>query len=199
MNARQIDNGYLASKLALRRHLLARWHKGRAVRVLNCCEGEDNVLWGWLRREVRVRAYLGLDLKKRRLGLRMDSARFLAEAAWRFDMIDIDTYGSPFAHLMALLDNFRVPAVTVAWTWGLARLTPGGERGNLDGATTRLLGLDSVAKVAPVSLLAQAKPLALGLWLTECRNRNILVHGLCEALPSRRARYLGARLERKTR
>ncbi len=69
---------------------------------MDCCAGEGR-LWRALRAEFSVAAYLPLDLKPARGRLACDSRRMLATPGWTADVVDIDTYGHPWGHWVALL------------------------------------------------------------------------------------------------
>lgn len=117
------DNHNLKAKLDLRRHLLHRYHaNGNAqqpvdpIRVMDCCPGSGEI-WSRLRREFTVESYFPIDQKAKVGRLKMDSVRVLAQPGWRETVIDIDTYGSPFRHWLAMLPNLVRP-VTVFMTIG---------------------------------------------------------------------------------
>jgi hypothetical protein len=101
---KKTDNHNLSAKLAIRRWLLNRYHIGRPPDVLDCCQG-SGVIWTALRREYEVESYLGLDVKRKAGRLACDSARYLEAAGWSHDLIDVDTYGSPWRHWYAVLRN----------------------------------------------------------------------------------------------
>lgn len=108
------DNSHLRLKLSLRRYFLSRYADSR--KVLDCCQG-NGVLWHRLRSEYQLEEYWGVDVKPRAGRLRVDSARILVQPGWTANVIDIDTYGSPWQHWKALLPNVTRP-VTVFLTSG---------------------------------------------------------------------------------
>ena len=101
-------------KLDLRRHFLDRYPAKRPI-VFDACAG-TGVLWTRLRTEYDVR-YWGVDVKKARGRLAIDSERVLAQPGWKFEIVDIDTYGSPWTHWLALLPHVTRP-LTVFLTMG---------------------------------------------------------------------------------
>jgi hypothetical protein len=109
------DNRSLAPKLQLRRHFLNRYHQ-TPPRVFDACQGQG-VIWTRLRSEYTLASYWGVDTKPGKGRLKIDSERILAQPGWRFDVIDIDTYGSPWSHWTALLPHVTRP-VTVFLTMG---------------------------------------------------------------------------------
>lgn len=114
-----IDNHNLRSKLALRQRFLRKYHAGSRFSVLDCCEGSGRI-WRYLRKEFPCDV-MGVDLKPAKGRLRLDSRRIL-ELDWlSFDVVDIDTYGSPWGHWLNLLESLTQPA-TVFLTWGAVEL-----------------------------------------------------------------------------
>jgi hypothetical protein len=104
----QIDNSQLTAKLDLRRRFLDAYHEHGKVDVLDCCQG-SGVIWKQLRDEYHVDSYFGVDWKRKRGRLAIDSKRILAQPNLPQNVIDIDTYGSPWAHWLALLPNLTRP------------------------------------------------------------------------------------------
>ena len=103
MTAKQ-DNSNLAAKLMLRRHFLEAYHADGSANVLDCCQG-NGVLWARLRNEFRTAGYWGLDVKPSKGRLKLASERVLAQPGWPQNVVDIDTYGSPWALWLAMLPN----------------------------------------------------------------------------------------------
>jgi|GEM_PF-2764173 hypothetical protein len=131
---KKTDNGNFDSKVALRRHLLEAYHKDTKPSVLDCCAGQQKI-WKALRKDFEIE-YLGLDMKKIPGTLNADSLKFLQRGnGARFDVIDIDTYGSPFRHLAAALKFIRKPT-TIFLTFG--DKGPGGPQVE----TIKALGID---------------------------------------------------------
>lgn len=115
MTTTKTDNSNLAAKLELRRYFLTRHHTGQDLSVFDCCQGEG-VIWSVLRHEFAVSRYWGVDVKRKKGRLKIDSARVLAQGV-PGNVIDIDTYGPPWRHWFALLGNLSGP-VTVFLTIG---------------------------------------------------------------------------------
>jgi hypothetical protein len=134
---KKTDNSNLSAKLALRRYFLRKYHADGSARVLDCTEGEG-IIWNRLRKEGPVQSYLGLDKKERRGGLTIDSRKVLANPRIEQDVIDIDTYGSPWKHVIALMRHRQKP-VTVFLTFGDAGIAGPGDAGLLD-----LLGMSAL-------------------------------------------------------
>jgi len=101
--------------------MLDRLSSRSELRVLDCCAGE-RVIWERLRKEYPVKSYLGLDIKPRRSGVvRIDSARWLRQVDWHANVIDVDTYGDPWRHWLAILEKAREPVavfLTAGCGWG---------------------------------------------------------------------------------
>lgn len=110
VRGRGTDHVALASKIALRLDTLDRVLPGEPLRVLDCCAGEG-VVWDRLRELRPVASYVGIDLKPRRPGtLRGDSVRSLQVLDLSaYNVIDIDTYGEPWAHYFTALTRLTTP------------------------------------------------------------------------------------------
>lgn len=113
----KIDNHNAHAKLELRRYFLRKYPGPH--HVLDCCQGEA-VLWNRLREEFAIDSYWGVDLKRKKGRLKIDSTRILAQPGWIQNVIDIDTYGSPWKHWQAMLPNVSRPT-TVFLTIGKGR------------------------------------------------------------------------------
>lgn len=114
---KKTDNDNLETKLDLRRHFLSRYHQEPGS-VFDCCQG-NRVMWGRLQPEFPHLKYWGVDIKHKPGRLKVDSQRLL-EMGLQADVIDVDTYGSPWSHWMALLPHVQRPC-TVFLTWGMAQ------------------------------------------------------------------------------
>lgn len=115
---RKTDNSSPAAKLALRRMFLKKYHADDPPDVLDCCQGEGRI-WKQLRLDgFEVASYWGVDLKPQRGRLRIDSIKILSQRGWTQNVIDIDTYGSPWKHYLAMLPRVKHP-VTVFLTIGV--------------------------------------------------------------------------------
>jgi hypothetical protein len=189
---RKTDNHSLAAKLDLRRFFLSRFHRNQPPIVFDCCQGSGK-LWGQLRREFAIARYWGVDLKPKPGRLKVDSSRIVGQPGFRADVVDIDTYGSPWTHWLNLLGNLRTPA-TVFLTIGFIRAGGGG---NTSAAERNAIGATFSRLECPPSLLASpvlrahirarmlAHPLTLGFRIVSAM----------EAPAGRSATYLGIRLE----
>ena len=69
-------------------------------------------------------AYWGVDVKRGRGRLQLDSERLLSLEGFSADVVDIDTYASPWKHWLALLPNVDRP-VTVFLTEGICKVRGG--------------------------------------------------------------------------
>lgn len=136
----QKDNSTLAPKLLLRRYFLDRYHTGQGdpPNVLDCCQGE-RVIWSHLEKEYPLAGYWGVDEKYKKGRLQIDSARILAQPGWVQNVIDIDTYGSPWTHWVAMLTNANGRPLTVFLTIG--RSGPGPKRAKIPQVALNAMGL----------------------------------------------------------
>jgi hypothetical protein len=176
------DNHNPRAKLELRRYFLRKYHDdGQPIHVLDCCQG-SGVLWGTLRAEFPVASYWGVDLKPKKGRIKLDSVRVLQQPGWPQNVVDVDTYGSPWKHWAAILGNLLRP-ITVFLTIGQWQM-------GTDRLILSALGLGRL-KVPPgiaiklhglglQYLLGQA-----GAWIVEA----------IEAISDGSARYIGLRLE----
>jgi hypothetical protein len=183
------DNDHFGSKLALRRHFLRHYHTGddgQPAVVFDACQATGQ-LWSTLRAEFVVK-YWGVDRTPMRGRLKIDSARVLEQPGWRFTVVDIDTYGSPFAHWLAVLKEARHP-VTVFLTIGSA-----GIAGAADGALKELLGLGRLAKRVPVGMGNKLTDIGVAYCLAMSYTYGHHVIECREAPRGKTARYIGIRL-----
>lgn len=182
------DNSHVRPKLDLRRYFLGKYHAQRPAKVFDACQG-SGLLWATLRREFALGSYWGVDVKKHRGRLKVDSVRVLALPGAAWDVVDIDTYGQPWNHWSALLANRTRLDRTVFVTIAENRTGMGS---TISQATRQALGIGSLTltngfgpainRLAVPYLLA-----AVGEWDYE------LVE-VAEALGGGNARYLGVRL-----
>jgi len=114
------DNHNPAAKLALRRYFLEKYHS-EPPDVMDCCQG-SGLLWNEIRKTHEVKTYWGMDIKPQKGRLKIDSSRVLQQRGWTQNVIDIDTYGSPWKHWYAMLPNIIRP-VTVFLTVGQISLS----------------------------------------------------------------------------
>lgn len=188
---RKTDNGNLAGKLHLRRYFMERYHADGSALVFDACQG-SGVLWAELRRDFDC-TYWGVDTKTRPGRLSVDSVRVLAQPGWTFDIVDIDTYGSPWKHWEQVLKNASRPT-TVFLTIGATM-----HKGSVDAAALRALGLDELAHRIPESLKGKLSDFSVAYCLAMSYNYGWKVALAMEAPPNRRTRYVGVRLEPATK
>jgi hypothetical protein len=118
--AKKTDNHNPEAKLKLRRHFLKKYHADGTATVFDCCQG-GGVMWDAIRRTHPVASYWGVDVKPKKGRLKIDSIRVLQQGVSQ-DVIDIDTYGSPWKHWLAMLPKVTKP-VTVFLTIGNQNMT----------------------------------------------------------------------------
>ena len=108
--AKKTDNGNTAGKLALRRWFLDQYHSDGGARVFDCCQA-DARLWTEIRKTHAVSSYWGVDLRQKKGRLTLDSVDVLRRSGWTENVIDIDTYGSPWNHFVQVVHNAPHPVV----------------------------------------------------------------------------------------
>ena len=104
----KVDNANLPAKLELRRYFLNKYHSKGAIKVFDCCQG-SGVIWNSLKEEYPISNYWGVDLKPKKGRLKIDSVRILQQPGLDANVIDIDTYGSPWKHWTAILPRISSP------------------------------------------------------------------------------------------
>jgi len=183
------DNSYIASKLALRRHFLRKYHAGGDARVFDCCQAKG-IIWTKLRREMAIASYWGVDLKPKKGRLKIDSSRVLAQPGWTDNVIDVDVYGSPWSHWNAVLEHAPGP-VTIFLTIGQHRSSVGG---SLSKGAIAAMGLTGLAKVLPRGMHARLADLSVKHCLATAAEMGRTIIDAIEAFPHGNARYIGVRL-----
>lgn len=188
MTATKTDNHDPRAKLNLRRRFLEKYHSSGDARVVDCCMG-SGFIWGVLKKEFNLSSYVGLDLKPKKGRLKIDSARYLEAGGWKHNCIDIDTYGSPWKHWLAVL-NFAEWPVTVFLTIGLIRIGGGG---SMQKEALKIIG---IPKKTPVGIIGSLHDYACNCCLAEALKRFDIVEAI-EAESNGSARYIGIRIAPK--
>jgi len=187
--AKKIDNHDLRAKLELRRHFLRKYHgDGSPIHVLDCCQG-DGLLWKQLRKEFPVASHWGPDLKTKKGRLKLDSVRVLGQSGWPQNVIDIDTYGSPWKHWSAMLPNVVRP-ITVFMTDGFGRQ----QQSALDRYVFLCVGLLPLYPKLPA--MFRRLFIFRDFYLAGCIAKSGLsIIEAVEAVSTADTRYIGVRLE----
>jgi hypothetical protein len=182
---KKTDNADPRAKLDLRRYFLRKYH-AQPPHVLDCCQG-DGLLWQTLRREFTLSSYWGLDLKPKKGRLTIDSVRVLALPGRPHDVIDVDTYGSPWKHWKAILPQVDRPT-TVFLTMGQVSM-------GVDRTIFGHLGLGDLQP--PPGIARKLVSAALRYSLADAYRHGLRLVEAVEALPAHpgSARYFGVRLE----
>ena len=184
----QTDNAFFNAKLNLRRYFLRTYYGTGQFSVFDGCRGSGRI-WETLRKEHPCH-YWGVDVKPSPGRMKINSARVLAQPGWDFDVIDIDTYGSPWKHWVALLPHVRKPIV-VFLTIGQLRI--GG--GAVDKEAVKAIGLDALPSLPGTIKTAVVQRIGLPAMLALARHHNLLLSDCREmTTASVTARYVGARL-----
>ena len=187
MATKKTDNHNLKAKLDLRRYFLRKYHAGGPIHVLDCCQGSGRI-WHHLRGEFDVTSYWGVDQKRKAGRLRMDSSRILEQPGWPQNVVDIDTYGSPWRHWLAMLPNVTHPTtvfLTLGWTptnRNLSGNSLGSQFIGLPEKTPQVIAAEVFKKIGVKSVLAR------------CCVYGIKIVEAVEAVEAG-ARYFGVRLE----
>lgn len=183
---RKTDNSALERKLRLRRYFLDRYHEPGDL-VFDACQGRG-VLWRTLRREFDVR-YWGVDEKEAKGRMKIRSERILALPGHAFDIIDIDTYGSPWKHWLALLPNVTRPT-SVFLTVGQVAL-------GVDKLIGRAVGWGE--RIRPPGAIARRVQERIGVQHMIRLTAEFGVEAVeaVEAKRSTSARYIGVRIQPK--
>lgn len=184
--AKKTDNANIGAKLDLRRYFLGKYHSGGAD-VLDCCQGSGK-LWHTLREEFPVDRYWGIDVKPKKGRIRLESERLLAQRGWPQNVVDIDTYGSPWKHWLSMLPNVS-QAITVFLTIGQVKISGS----PLQRVVRSVLGIGNLP--IPNAIGAKLNEFAASALLTSSYDYDILLAEAVEAVSGGNARYIGVRLE----
>ncbi len=187
---KKTDNHNLEAKLMLRRYFLEKYHADKKPNVLDCCMGAG-ILWKRLRLEYDLGCYLGLDIKRKKGRLKIDSARYLAAGGWSHDVIDIDTYGSPWKHWFEVLKNCRNNA-TVFLTIGLLRIGGGGA---MQTEAKKALGIYSIKQI-PMSICGALHNVSFDYCIFSAIDFGWSIVEAVEATSDGNARYVGIRIKK---
>lgn len=191
----QKDNGNLPAKLKLRRYFMDKYHAGGDANVLDCCQGSA-VIWNTLRNEYDLAGYWGIDEKFRAGRIQIDSAKILAQRGWPQNVIDIDTYGTPWKHWMNMLPHVE-RQLTVFLTIG--RSGPGPKRAKLPQEELEAMGLTIDGVSVMSSLTGHFFEMSIHYCLAAALKHNLRIVECVEAfsVPVNKWRtiYMGVRLE----
>ena len=179
------DNSNLASKLALRRYFLDKYHSKDSILVLDCCCG-SRVIWDNLSQDYRVIEYLPLDVKRDTKSIHMDSVRFIRDLAWHHNIVDVDTYGSPWKHWLALIRKIHRPTSVFLTVFG--HVCIGVDRSSL----TESLGLAPLK--VPIAILLKLAPMAINALLFSASKYCTLTEVAEIESGNANIRYLGVHL-----
>jgi len=188
---KKTDNHNLKTKLDLRKYFLSKYHADQPPCVFDCCQG-DGVIWKELRKNCQVQSYWGVDLKPKKGRIKIDSERVLNQSGWVFDVIDVDAYGSPWDHWLAILKHTKT-SITVFLTIGLIRMGGGG---NLSNSQKQALGINGLS--VPPGICGKLHELSAKYMLAKAEEHHITIQECIEAFPSANARYIGVRLQMQT-
>lgn len=184
---KKTDNANLGSKLALRRYMLDKYHADGQARVFDCCQG-SGIIWGELKKTHQIAHYWGVDEKPKAGRLKIDSVKVLQQPDFRADVIDIDTYGSPWRHWNALVKSL-INDATIFLTIGMVMYRGGS---GLSEAVRTTLGIPSDWNISP-ALTGKLSEMAVNHLLTTGYSGCILKE-VVESPPGPHARYLAVRL-----
>jgi len=193
MPTKKTDNGNLREKLFLRRHFIEKYHRPGPFAVIDACAG-SGVIWQTLRRQYDC-SYWPLDVKPARGRLAVDSVRVLAQAGWKADIVDIDTYGSPWKHWLAMLPNAPLP-LTVFVTIGSVKING---VAFTDLTQQKLAGLSFKTLRLPAALAGKLGDFLVSSCLTSSYDYGIIITEALECPAPGNARYIGLRLEQGKR
>lgn len=111
------DNSNLTAKLKLREYYLEKYFPDReAIYVLDACAG-DSLIWSELKKRYPVKV-MSVDVKRKPGRIAIRSERIMRSAAG-VDIVDIDTYGSPWSKYFALLESLKSRKLVVFLTLGI--------------------------------------------------------------------------------
>lgn len=186
--AKKTDNNNPEAKLKLRRYFLEKYHADGSAKVFDCCQG-GGVMWNAIRRTHPVTSYWGVDVKPKKGRLKIDSIRVLQQGVSQ-NVIDIDTYGSPWKHWFAMLPNL-IKATTVFLTIGSTMF-----KGATDSAVLAALDCVFTRIKLPQTFYGRLDEIGVNY----CLSRGcdfVTISEAVEVSSTGNARYIGVRLEPK--
>lgn len=189
MKAVKTDNDNLASKIAVRRHFLQRYHKDGDIRVFDACQG-SGIIWRELSKEFKPKTYWGADLKRKRGRVMIDSVELLAGGLSE-NVIDVDTYGSPWGHWLAALGHLSQPT-TFFLTIGLKSARSSRP---ISIAEANALGVGRLFKKMPHKLRLRLARGMLPQMLARAELLGARIVEAAEGAQGASARYIGVRVE----
>lgn len=175
----------MSVKVDLRLHFLRSYHEGDA-RVFDACQGSGHV-WKEVRKHFCVKSYWGTDKKKKPGRLAVDSSRLLARGV-SDNVVDIDTYGSPFDHWLNMLPYVNQPT-TVFLTIGIQGI------GIMPDRVKQFIGLGALKM--PPSLPAKLWPYAMQALLSAPLRHGLEIVECCGKKPTQTIRYVGIHIRPK--
>lgn len=184
--SKKTDNANLSGKLFLRRYFLEKY---RPSSVFDCCQG-GKTIWDTLLQEYPVK-YLGVDVKEKKGRLSIDSNRIISQPGWDFDVVDIDTYGSPWSHWQSVL-SFSDHDLTVFLTIGMVKI----RGGRISSEVMRWLGFDKFSPKIPSSLASKCSGMSIPYCLGQAAKNNFEIVEAKTSDPSKNAEYIGIRLHK---
>jgi hypothetical protein len=189
---KKTDNHNIAAKIKLRKYFLDKYHANGCRLVLDCCQGEG-AIWKQIRKTHHVDRYWGLDQKRKPGRLKIDAARVLAQPGWTENIIDIDTYGSPWNIWDSMLPNISRDT-TVYLTIGQL-IT--GTVGSLSNSALKAMGLDSLSHL-PRGFHPKLGKISVSSCLTSvCKYGILLIEAVEAESNNRNVRYIGVHLRRQ--
>lgn len=130
-------------------------------------------------------------MKKKKGRLKIDSRRILEQPGWTDNVIDIDTYGSPWNHWDGVLRHAPGPT-TVFLTIGQVAT---GTVGSLSNAALEALGLGPLAKQLPKAFHVKLSDASVRYSLARAHDAGKRIVEAVESVSHGNARYIGVRLE----
>lgn len=187
---KKTDNHNPEAKLELRRYFLQKYHS-EGIHVFDCCQG-SKLLWSQLEKEFAVDSYWGVDLKEKKGRLKIDSLRIVQQKGWTQNVIDVDTYGSPWKHWLAILQTCTQP-VSVFLTIGQIK-SVGGFVGAPPKEITSML---SIPASTPATIVSRLWDFGAECLLAQALKYGTIVEAI-ESVSDGNARYIGVRYEPKS-
>lgn len=166
------DNTKIELKLDIRRYMMQKYLLDQKLSVLDCCQG-DGLIWENLRQEFSIDQYWGVDLKAKTGRLKINSIKILQQYGWTQNIIDIDTYGSPWKHWTAMLPNIHQPII-VFLTIGMTMF-----KGSCDDISLKTMGINFKHKL-PESFRRKLSIFSIDYCLGLCYNYNIQIVEITE-------------------
>jgi hypothetical protein len=195
------DNTGFMSKLKLRRHMLTKHFGTKPFGVLDACEGDGHI-WKTLKEEFNLSAHLGIDIKEKAGRLAVNSEDFLKEGKIdKYDVFDLDAYGSPFPMYESALSNLKKEAIffLTFGSVGVGFSALSRHMADVSGFFSKRLDFQFSKTllngyIVPPGIFHKVRNLTVPYCINRCEDFGFTVSDFVEVTSSATTRYFGIRV-----